>query len=80
MDESRERLKNEVTDLIDNKGSALGGMRNEPTVGEEKGAGRRVETGLPLFSSTFNVQQFGFLPANRSGDWPSITVARRATP
>jgi hypothetical protein len=29
-------LKNEATDLIENKGSALGGVRNEATVGERR--------------------------------------------
>jgi hypothetical protein len=42
--------KNEATDLIDNKGSALEGMSNEPTVGEEKVAGRRVGTGSPVLT------------------------------
>jgi hypothetical protein len=34
-------LKNEATDLIDNKGSPPGGIRNEPTSGGEKGVGSR---------------------------------------
>jgi hypothetical protein len=33
MAEGRSLLKNEATDLLDNKGSALGEIRNEATVG-----------------------------------------------
>ncbi|MGO9273916.1 MAG: hypothetical protein ACLQOO_27355 [Terriglobia bacterium] len=34
-------MKNEATDLHDNKGSAIDGIRNEATVGNQKAAGGR---------------------------------------
>jgi hypothetical protein len=49
--ESQTFSKNEATDLLDNKGSTLGGIRNEPTVDgrrQESGWSRRVPLTLRI--------------------------------